>query len=212
MENKISVIVFDLGNVLIPFDYENFLSELEAREKGLGEEFARKYRENYEIHRNFEKGKMSKQEFIDIMMDWTNYQMTEEEFCFYFSNIFSVNENVVKMLPVLKRNYTLILLSNTNEIHMEYGWKKYEFLKYFDKLILSHEVGAAKPEAEIYKAVEQFTRKEPIEHIFIDDVAEYTEAAKKLGWDAIQFKNSEDLTGEFLKRGILLDGSNLKNN
>ncbi len=208
MKNNISVIVFDLGNVLIPFDYRGFLDELEGREKGLGDEFALKYKQNYEIHRNFEKGKMSKQEFLEIMMEWTNFQLTEEEFCYYFSNIFTVNEELVNLLPALKKNYLLVLLSNTNEIHMEYGWKKYEFLNYFDKLILSHEVGAVKPEAGIYKAVEEFTRKQPHEHIFIDDIYEYAETAKKLGWDAIQFTDNHTLRKAFSERGIIPDGLN----
>ncbi len=205
-KNRISVIVFDLGNVLIPFSYDKFLGELNSRQKGLGEEFALRYKEYYDVHRNFEKGKMSKQEFLEIMMEWTNFQMTEEEFCYYFSDIFDVNETAVDLLPYLKKNYSLVLLSNTNEIHMEYGWSKYEFLKYFDKLILSHEVGAAKPEREIYKAVEEFTERAPEEHIFIDDIKEYTEAAEKLGWKAIHFIDNNNLLIGLRAKGIDLNG------
>jgi FMN phosphatase YigB (HAD superfamily) len=49
-----------------------------------------------------------------------------------YSKIFTVNEDVALLLPELKKKYKLILLSNTNEIHREYGWKDYSFLKYFD--------------------------------------------------------------------------------
>ncbi len=205
-KRNISVIVFDLGNVLIPFDYSGFLQELNDRQNGLGDEFVLRYKNEYNIHRDFEKGRLSKTGFLEIMMEWTNYQMTEEEFCHYFSDIFTVNEDVAGLLPGLKNNYTLVLLSNTNEIHMEYGWKKYDFLKYFDKLILSHLTGAAKPEQEIYKAVEEFTGKPAEEHIFIDDIKEYTEAAKKLGWDAIHYTGFNNLKSEFLKRNIIPGG------
>ncbi len=205
-ENKISVVVFDLGNVLIPFDYNIFLKELDSRQKGLGDEFAKKYKEHPEVHHDFETGKSSKFDFLATMMEWTNYQFGEEDFCFQFSNIFSVNEKVANLLPVLKKNYTLVLLSNTNEIHMEYGWSKYGFLENFDKMILSHQVGAAKPDEKIYKAVEEFTNKPPEEHIFIDDIEEYSNAAKLMGWDSITFTGYDRLVSELLLRKINLDG------
>ena len=51
-----SVIVFDLGNVLIPFDYTPFFSKLEAIKPGLGVNLQMLYAENYHIHRKFEAG------------------------------------------------------------------------------------------------------------------------------------------------------------
>ena len=76
-------------------------------------------------------------------------------------------------------------------------------LKYFEKLILSHEVGACKPEEKIYRAVEEYTKLPSAEHIFIDDIFEYAEGAKKLGWDAIQFKSYEQLINELKIREII---------
>ena len=99
--------------------------------------------------------------------------------------------------------YKLILLSNTSGIHQKYGWEKYSFIKNFDKLILSHEVGAVKPEEKIYKAVEEFTLEKSETHIFIDDILDYVNAAKTLGWDGIQFVGYENLENEFKLRNIL---------
>jgi len=117
--------------------------------------------------------------------------------------VFKENKEVAALLPKLKENFKLVLLSNTNSIHQEYGWKNYGFLKYFDKLILSHEVGAIKPEKEIYKCVENFTKESATHHLFIDDVLEYANAAKKLGWDAIQFTDYNNLITELKNRKIL---------
>jgi putative hydrolase of the HAD superfamily len=64
-------------------------------------------------------------------------------------------------------------------------------------------VHAVKPEPEIYKAVEAFTKIPPENHLFIDDIAEYAEAAKKMGWDAIQYINFKQLEMELTKRKIL---------
>jgi hypothetical protein len=55
-QRKYSVIVSDLGNVLIPFDYNIAYSKLEKIEKGLGQRFLDQYKENYDFHRSFERG------------------------------------------------------------------------------------------------------------------------------------------------------------
>ncbi|MBP9583351.1 MAG: HAD-IA family hydrolase, partial [Ignavibacterium sp.] len=93
-------------------------------------------------------------------------------------------------------------VSNTNSIHKKYGYQDYEFLKLFDKLFLSHEVGFVKPEEEIYRVVEKASGFPSGEHIFIDDVLEYVDAAKNIGWDGIQFIGYEDLVEKLNSRGI----------
>lgn len=199
---KFSAIVFDLGNVLIPFDYSIMKKRLDSVKEGLGDEFYKFYLENYQLHRDFERGTLSQSDFISKMLLSCYGSLDEKTFCKYYSEIFTINEDVASLLPILKQKYKLVLLSNTNAIHQEYGYKGYEFFKYFDKLILSHEVGSVKPEPEIYQAVQKYTGFPPEEHLFIDDVAEYAEGAKKAGWDAIQFENYEQLTGQLKERGI----------
>jgi HAD superfamily hydrolase (TIGR01509 family) len=202
MHQKYSVIVFDLGNVLLPFNYNIMLDKLERIEKNLGQRFLKYYQDNYNIHRSFEKGELSEEDFTDIMLASLDHKLDRETFCNYYSKIFTENKNVTALLPELKKNYILVLLSNTNSIHHEYGWKDFDFIRYFNKLILSYQVKAYKPEEKIYKAAEDFTKKPPGEHIFIDDVKDYSEAAKKLGWDAINFTDYENLMREFKERGI----------
>ncbi len=202
MERKYSVVVFDLGNVLLPFDYNIMLNKLEKIEKNLGQKFLQFYKDNYNIHRSFERGELPENKFINIMLESLNNKLDSETFCNYYSKIFIENKDVTSLLPELKKKYMLVLLSNTNSIHREYGWKDYDFIKYFSKLILSYEVKALKPEEKIYRTVENFTQKPPGEHIFIDDVREYSDAAKKIGWDAIHFTSFENLIKGFKKRGI----------
>ena len=202
-DRKYPVIVSDLGNVILPFDYQTAVNKLELIEKGLGNKFLTYLKSNYELHKKNERGDITSGEFIRIMVRALDYKVSQEEFCNIYSKIFMVNEPLVSLLAELHKKYTLILLSNTNKIHRDYGWGNYPFLKYFDKLILSYEVHAVKPEPEIYKAVEAFTKIPPENHLFIDDIAEYAEAAKKMGWDAIQYINFKKLEMELTKRKIL---------
>ncbi len=202
-KRKYSVVVFDLGNVLIPFNYDLVIQRFNNISPGLGDKFLKYYRDNYEIHRSFERGDLSEDEFTARMLDVLEGKVDHKTFFEYYSKIFKVNENVASLLPVLKEKYMLVLLSNTNSIHKEYGWKDYDFLKYFDKQILSHEANAVKPEEKIYKAVEAFTNKTPDQHIFIDDIADYVQGAKNAGWDAVQFTGYDKLVSDLKDRGIL---------
>ena len=202
-DKKYSVIVFDLGMVLIPYNYNIALERLEKIETGFGVNYLNHYRINYETHRQFERGDILEEEFLNKVMVVFNGRLDKGIFKKIYSEIFTVNENVVALLPSLKKKYKLILLSNTNSVHREYGWKNYEFLKYFEKLVLSYEVGAVKPEKNIYKLVENYTNEPPNEHLFIDDVKEYAEAAIKYGWDGIQFTGYEKLVKDLKMRKIL---------
>ena len=203
LNRKYSVIVFDLGNVLLPFDYNKLLSKLEKVEGGLGEHFEEIYYSNYEFHRNFERGKISEEKFIGRMLEILNHKIDSATFCNYYANIFEVNEDVAALLPKLKENYKLIILSNTDPIHTKYGWEHYEFLQHFDNLILSHETGAVKPEEKIYRAVEKASGVPAEEHLFIDDIDKYVDAAMNLGWDGIQFTCYSSLLEELKSRNII---------
>ncbi len=200
---KYSVIVFDLGNVLIPFDYEPVIEKLNQLKPELGNKFKKLYADNYHIHQQFERGELTQEKFIAIMLVWLEGTISQEEFCNLFSNIFTINHNIVELLPKLKEKYKLVLLSNTNEMHKHYGYGKFEFLNYFDKLILSYEVGAIKPEEKIYRTVEQFTQLPSQQHFFIDDIKEYIEGAKKCGWSGAQFAGYEKLTAVLKAEGII---------
>lgn len=200
---KYSAIVFDLGNVLIPFDFNKAIIKLNQIENGMGDRFNNFFKSNYNLHRDFEKGKIPENNFIHRMLEVVNHRIDPATFCRYYADIFSLNKNVISLLPVLKRNYKLFLLSNTDSIHKKYGWEKYEFLNNFEKLILSFEVGAVKPEEKIYRAVEEASGFTSKEHFFIDDIQEYVDGAKKIGWDAVQFINYQKLLNDLKERNII---------
>ena len=202
-QRKFSAIVFDLGNVLLPFNYTIAINRLNQIEQGLGKKFIEFYNSNYQLHRGFERGDISEPIFINTILNALENKIEPETFCKIFSEIFTLNEEVISLLPILKNNYKLFLLSNTNSIHQKYGWQKYDFLKYFDKLILSHEVNSIKPEEKIYREVETASGFPSKGHFYIDDIMEYVDSAKKLGWDAVQFVDYQKLVVDLKERNIL---------
>ena len=189
----IKALVFDLGNVLIYFDWKIAEKRLNEIEDGFGTRTTKFLKENNSIIKDLEKGKLSEEDFLETIKSNLNSAIDKITIAKIFSEIFWENVELTKLLPDLRKNYNLFLLSNTNIIHRKFGWDHYNFLKNFDKLFLSYEIGHVKPEEEIYKFVINEIKLNPAEVLYIDDIEEYVIAAKNLGWNAVQFKSNEKL-------------------
>ena len=86
----------------------------------------------------------------------------------------------------------LVLLSNTDPLHLEYVRSHYDFLHKFGRMLLSYEVGYAKPAKQIFERavglVAPGTRM-----IYFDDVPEFVSAARACGLPAEQFVDAAKL-------------------
>ena len=84
-----------------------------------------------------------------------------------------------------EKKYKLILLSNTNELHINWIKKNISFYQdfksYFDAFYLSHEIHLRKPNEDIFRFVLKKHQLHPSETLFIDDTFANTNAAKQLG-------------------------------
>jgi len=192
----IKVLIFDLGNVLIYFDWNLAIRNMNEYHKGLGDKINDYFKTNREIITRLEKGKLSPEIFFSEIKKSFNSSIDKDTLFKFFSEIFSKNKILTKKLPKIKKLFPICVLSNTNIIHREYGWKKYTFLKYFDKLFLSYEIGHVKPEKEIYLFVQNSLKVHPYEILYIDDIEDYVDAAKEVGWNAIKFESNEKLFDE----------------
>ncbi|MCX8056607.1 MAG: HAD family phosphatase [Ignavibacteria bacterium] len=191
--SKIKALVFDLGNVLIFFDWNIARDNLNKIETGLGEKVTKFLKEKSNLIYLLETGRIDEETFLSEIKNNINSRVSKEELAKIFSDIFWENEKLTKILPKLQKNYKLYLLSNTNIIHRKFGWDKYDFLKYFDALFLSYEIGFVKPEKEIFEFVEKKIPFSKEEFIYIDDVEDFVNKANSLGWNVIRFTSNEEL-------------------
>lgn len=198
----IKALIFDLGNVLIYFDWKIAESRLNKIRPEIGTQITNFLYENDSIIKNLEKGKLSENEFLEIIKVQIDSSLDKLTIAKIFSEIFWENKELTRLIPEFKKKYRLYLLSNTNIIHRKFGWQHYEFLKHFDKLFLSYELGAIKPEKKIYNSVINSIRLKPDEILYIDDIEEYVETARNLGWNAVQFLSNEKLFKDLKKFGI----------
>ncbi len=99
--------------------------------------------------------------------------------------------------------HPLFLLSNTNILHFDYLKANYPVLSYFNRLLLSFELGCRKPEADIYQALIQAAGLPPEEILFIDDRLDFVTAAREQGLQAWQFQNPDQLRRQLGDLGLL---------
>lgn len=200
----IKSIIFDLGNVLIFFDWKIAERKLNQIQENAGNLCTELLKTEKEFILLLETGRISEREFLNTIKKKIKLEISNELLALIFSDIFWENTELVEKLSVLKNSKKLYLLSNTNFIHRKYGWGKYKFLNLFDRLFLSYELGYVKPSKEIYDLVLNEIKMKPSEILYIDDISAYTESAKELGWNVINFKSNQDLFLKFRDFGIEL--------
>lgn len=100
-----------------------------------------------------------------------------------------------------KKGYSVHLLSNQMHFRTRYI-RKHNDLSFFDAVVFSSEVGIMKPQKKIYQYMLKKINREPQQCLFIDNNTGNVEAAKKLGINAINYKNNKQLVKELKKFGI----------
>jgi putative hydrolase of the HAD superfamily len=175
-------IIFDFGDVFLDLDKEGAMKnalnlfQIDA----LNEEMI-------SVNCLYEQGLISTTEFVDFYFNYFP-QLSRQD-------VVNIWNYVLKEFPLHKmeflkqlkehNQYKLVLLSNTNELHIDWV-KKYvpfypEFKNCFSKFYLSHEINLRKPDKAIFEFVLNENNFNPSETLFIDDTKENTVAAKKLG-------------------------------
>ena len=198
----IKAIIFDLGRVIVPFDFRRGYARLEPLCGIPAAEIPQRLAET-DLVRRFESGQVEPDEFVGEFAAHLQMQISHEEFCVIWNSIF-LPETLIsdKLLRALAERYRLVLLSNTNRIHFEGIRANYPLLVHFHAFILSYEVGVMKPGPAIYQKAIAAAGCRPEECFFTDDIAEYVEAARAEGIDAVQFQSSGQIEEELRRRGV----------
>jgi FMN phosphatase YigB (HAD superfamily) len=201
----IQTVIFDLGKVIIPFDFSlgyRAMAELCAYSP---EEIPKRIGATGLVPR-FESGQVPPEQFVEQLCQILDVQLDYARFCEIWSCIFLPDPLIPEsLLEGLRRRYRLLLLSNTNAIHFRMVRETYPLLRHFDDYVLSYEVGAMKPSPLIYAEAIARAQCAPGECFFTDDIPEYVAGAKLAGMDAVQFQSAAQIQAELLDRGIRWD-------
>jgi len=195
-------IIFDLGRVLVHFDFKRGYQGLE----GLCPYPAAEIRQRIattDLVTRFETGLVEPANFFGQLSRLLDLRLEYPRFCEIWSSIFTDVLVPEEMLAGLARRYRLVLLSNTNAIHFAMVREAYApLLRHFHELVLSYEVQAMKPDPRIYRVAVERAGCRAEECFYTDDIAAYTAAAREQGIDAVTFESAGQIQGEMAARGI----------
>ena len=106
-------------------------------------------------------------------------------------------EGTVDILADLKRaGVPRYALTNWSAETFPPQQRRFEFLSWFDGIVVSGEEGVIKPDPQIFRILLERYRIEPQEAVFIDDNPANAEAAAALGLHGIHFRSPEHLRRE----------------
>lgn len=186
------VVVFDLGKVLLDFDYRIAARALAGNGTCTAEAI-------YDLLLNtplllaYERGEHTSIDFYNRFCSSSRYTGSLEEFSSRFGAIFTPIEPMIKAQAALKhQGFPTFIFSNTNELAIQYIRKTYPFFSGFDGYILSFEHRWMKPDPRLYEVVEQKTGRRASAILYIDDRAENVEAGKRRGWQTILHQDPEE--------------------
>lgn len=201
----IKTIIFDLGKVIVPFDFKRGYNRMAPLCSYAPEQIPDRLRTTDLVTR-FETGAVEPEVFVKELSAILELKADYQEFCDIWSSIF-LPETLIpeSLLTALKQRYRLLLLSNTNAIHFSMIENAYPLLRHFDHFVLSYRVGAMKPSPKIYQEAIAQAQCRPEECFFTDDILEYVEGARREGIDAEQFQGLEKLEQDLHARGVEWD-------
>jgi FMN phosphatase YigB (HAD superfamily) len=195
-------LLFDLGRVLIPFEFNRAYRAMEIL-TGLRTQEIRESLAATNLMREFETGLMSPEEFAEAVMGVLSFRCQLPEFNRIWNSIF-LPETLIPEAAIreLASRYRLIIVSNTNRLHFEMLKNTYPIFQYFFGFVLSYEVKAMKPDPAFYAAALGMAGCLPRECVFIDDLPENVAGAERAGLHGIVFESFPQLSEEFRRRGI----------
>lgn len=198
---KIEAIIFDLGNVLLPFDW-GIARKRMCERAGC----SRRELEDYVITTPFltqlELGQLSAIQFFDIVARDLRFPGSREEFDEIWSDIFKPEEAMIRLSQSLKGHYRRFVLSNTIPQHIDFVFARHPVFRDFDGHVFSYEAGLMKPDRRIYELTLQKFGIVAERAVFIDDLPANVEAARAIGLHAIQHKDFTKTRGELTKLGV----------
>ncbi len=178
----IKALIFDFGDVFINLDKKG------AMQNALDLFSLKTFPEDLlKINTDYETGHISTETFINVYTQrfpHINEQSIINAWNYIIKDFPKYRLEFLKNIKA-QNKFKLILLSNTNALHIELVKHQVsfyeEFKNCFDAFYLSHEIGLRKPNASIFKFVLENNLLLPEECLFIDDTKENTDVAKSIG-------------------------------
>ena len=177
--------LFDIGRVLLNFDFESSLTKLTPKSIDNPKERIQHILEQKDA---LEAGLINPVSYANWALKVLESDATLEQFYHAWQHIFTLNEPMWRCVRQLaSKGHQLILISNINAIHCPWIFTTYPEFSYFEHKVLSFEIGILKPEFAIYRYAINTYHLDPRSTIYIDDIPQNITSGRELGFLCWQY-------------------------
>ncbi len=185
------VFIFDLGKVLVDFDYTIAARKIAQRSNRPPSDL-HTFLSTSPLLVQYESGQLSRLQFYESIRDAIGFRGSLAEFGGFFADIFTEMPAMTSLQANLRQNgFKTYIFSNTNDLAIEHVRRNFPFFSNFDGYIFSYEVGGMKPQPVIYEAMENLCGRSGADLIYLDDREENMVAGAARGWQAILHETPE---------------------
>jgi putative hydrolase of the HAD superfamily len=172
-------LLFDIGNVLVRFDFTVAAQRFAAQSTANTEQVLSLLSP---FKDDLESGRISDDDFITQSIARIGFRGTREDFIRTWSDIFTENAPMTAAVEELASEHPLYLLSNTSGLHKEWLFATFPVFRHFAGGIFSHEARSMKPHEPIFHAAVAAFGLDPSSTFYIDDLADNIATARRLGF------------------------------
>jgi epoxide hydrolase-like predicted phosphatase len=198
-------LIFDLGGVILDLSVDHTIHAF-SRLSGIEPAQVKKIFISSPEFELYEKGEFGDQHFRDFIRKAYKTKANDAIIDDCWNQMLRGIPMVkLELLNSLKANYNVLLLSNTNEIHLHHinevilqkltGNNQLD--NYFHKAYYSHRMRKRKPDAEIFEQVLAENNMIPSETLFLDDNPLNIEGARSLGIQTVYVTSPDTMLDVF---------------
>ncbi|MCF0132901.1 MAG: HAD family phosphatase [Blautia sp.] len=200
---KVDNIVFDLGKVLLDYDWETYLRSYHYPRKKYDDIADATFRSP--VWEERDRGLLSEEEYLQKMIALApEYERDIRKVMENSGQTIHIRDYAATWVKYLKnQGYRVYVLSNYSARMREQTLEEMQFLKELDGAIFSCDVNLLKPEKAIYDTLLEQFGLNPKKTVFIDDRQENCDGAEQAGIHAICFRDFAQAAGELEKLGVV---------
>lgn len=193
-KEKVKVLLFDLGNVIISVDFARAISVWSHYAKIAPEVLKARFifDVSYERH---ERGEITGAAYFASLRKLLETELTDAQLGEGWNAIYQGEVSGIQtILKRAKQSFPLYAFSNTNPTHWAYACQHYsDVLGLFEKVFTSSELKKRKPQREAFETVVKEMGVNAVNVLFFDDLLENVEGARAAGLQAVHVQSFADI-------------------
>jgi glucose-1-phosphatase len=186
-----AALLFDIGNVLVTFDFQSCVRRLMERSSSSNEQTQAAISRHKDM---FESGQMEEGEFVELVSKEIGFEGSASDFIEIWCDIFALNEPMAATLATLPREIPAYLLSNTNGPHLRFLLERFSIFKHFKGGVYSHEAKCMKPLPGIYEQAMASYNLDPATTFYVDDLIANIDTGRALGFTSHHYDPAQHVS------------------